>query len=135
MIELPRWMLVGISFVGIGLALWAGGNVDTAVPAAVLAVAGAAGLAAQELWPRLRRPSAPVPLPVGDPLVGLRDAFRSGRLGRQTIIASVASLHRGLGEGIRGPLSLEEERRLIRASAGEFRRWLEGEVTQLESAT
>ena len=120
---------------GIGLAVWAGGNVDTAVPAAVLAVGGAAGLAAQELWPRLRRPTTPPTLLVGDPLVGLRDAFRSGQLGRQTIIATIATLHRGLGGGAASPLPLEEERRLLRASSTEFRRWLEGEVTRLERAT
>ena len=135
MIELPRWLFVVTSVSAVALALWAGGNVDTSVPASVIAIGGAAGLAAQELWPRLRRPTAPPPVPVGDPLVGLRDAFRSGRLGRQTIIASVASLHRGLGGEARVPLSLEEERRLLRAPSAEFRRWLEGEVTRLEKAT
>lgn len=135
MIGLPRWAWVVLLVVGLSVALWAGGNVATAVPAAALAAAAAAGLAAQELWPKVRRTVTPRPLPSGDPLIALRDAFTSGRLGRQTIVATIATLHRELGHGTLSRVTADEERRLLDLPSGEFRMWVDGEVARLERGT
>ncbi|MGI0131592.1 MAG: hypothetical protein ACREDK_00610 [Thermoplasmata archaeon] len=135
MIELPRWFWVGVVIVGLAAAGWAGGNLSTAVPAATLAAIAAAALAAQELWPKVRRPVAPLPPLSGDPLVALRDAFTTGRLGRQTIVATIATLHRELGHGTLAHTSAEDERRLLDLPASEFRAWVEGEVARLERGT
>lgn len=135
MIRAPWWAWVALVVVGIAVALWAGGNASSAVPAATLAAVAAAALAAQELWPKVRRPVVLAPVPSGDPLVALRNAFTTGRLGRQTIVATLASLHRELGHAALARVDADEERRLLDLPATEFRAWVDREVGRLERET
>jgi hypothetical protein len=115
-------------------AFFTSSDLSTAIPLAALGVAASSGLAVVVLAgetrffppsPSVRAASAPVPL---------RDAFRTGALGRTTIIASLRSLDHSLGAG-REPLSAEEEDRLTSAPSEEFLRWVEQQLTRLEGGT
>jgi hypothetical protein len=132
---------------GLGVALLVVGGVVTAAAIAAttsldtaseLAVSGtalaAAGLALL-VAPSVRHRSAPVPDPVGSPLVQLRESFRSGPLGRQALIASVVSLEHRAADGSFGRLSPDEERRLVASPPETFRAWLDARLDALESDT
>jgi hypothetical protein len=115
-------------------AFFTSSDLSTSIPLAALGVAAAAGLAVVVLagetrffpaTPSVRAGSAPVPL---------RDAFRTGALGRATIIASLRSLDHSLGDG-REPISPEEEDRLTSAPSEEFLGWVEQQLTRLEGGS
>ena len=69
-------------------------------------------------------------------MVRLREAFRSGPLGRQAIIASVVSLERNTtgGASLRR-LDPEAERRLVASDPATFRAWLDDRLSRLEEET
>jgi hypothetical protein len=121
-----------LAAVGIGLTA-ADFSLATAVAAGgtVVAVVGAAALLAPTV--RYRRTFAP--LPVGAPILALRDALRSGPLGRQRVIATVVALApRGGVDGAAG-MSPDEERRLLALDANDFRTWLDAQLDRLERET
>jgi hypothetical protein len=104
---------------------------ELAVVGAALAMVGSVLL----LYPNVRHPVSDEPPLVGSPLVLLRDAFRSGPLGRQAIIATVVSLEAsGRTTGAMG-MSPDEERRLIQLDPRAFRAWLDDRLTRLENET
>jgi hypothetical protein len=77
-----------------GLALWAGRNVDVAAPAAAAAVV-AAGLLFVGAWQdNPRGNDAVVPPPPERDIFLFRYGFRSGRLGREEIVATLDRIER-----------------------------------------
>lgn len=113
------------------------GEGDPSAPA-VLAVA-ALGLAtllvALTLGERVHRRAWVPAVPDADPLVLVREGFRSGPLGRQALVAAIAGLERSFGGSAARPVTPEEERRLRSASPEEFREWVRGRLEALEAAT
>jgi hypothetical protein len=104
---------------------------ELAVAGAALAIVGSVLL----LAPNVRHPHSEEAPIVGSPLVLLRDAFQSGPLGRQAIIATVVSLEAsGRSSGATG-MSPDEERRLIQLDPRAFRAWLDERLTRLENET
>lgn len=110
-------------------------NPGIATPLAAIG-AGLAGFGGVLLlMPSVRhRYSRPTPL-VGATLVLLRDAFRSGPLGRQAIIATVVSLELQRVSGPGTGMNPEEERRIIALDPPGFRLWLDDRLEQLERET
>ena len=131
-----RLGIVAVMAAAIGLAVLAAATADPGL-ASELAVAGAA-LAALGgvllLLPIVRPPFTPRPPIVGSSLVLLRDAFRSGPLGRQAIVANVVSLELRDDAKAAG-LNPEEERRILALDAAGFRAWLDGRLERLERET
>lgn len=118
-----------------GLAVFAGPNEAAAAPAAGGALVALAAAIALLLFPSVRWHAADVAVPVADPLVSLRHAFREGALGRQRIAQAVLELERGsLGRGAASdgdPIALHPEA----ATPEEFRRWVEERLRRIEAAT
>ena len=135
---IPRWITLGLlggAAAGLGVALWAGPNVAVAAPAAGAAALAAGGYAAAVLAERVRFPRRPDEPLAGDPIVGLRDAFRSGAIGRQKIIQTVGTMERALLPRESAPVSPDEERRLLTGTSAEFHAWVEERVRHLERET
>jgi hypothetical protein len=135
---IPRWVsILALTVVSVGavVTLWAGPNLATAVPVAGFTALVASGYVGGLLYYRVRWPR-PAPASIsGDPIIGLREAFGSGPIGRQKIILMVTTLERSLGEHRAEPVAPEEEHRLLSASRGEFHRWVDGRLRRLESDT
>ncbi len=128
----PRLALAALAAAAIGIALWAGPNVDLAAPAATVACLAAVALAAGPLVDRLRPERLPEPPVEADTLVRLGASFREGVLGRRSILATLGGLElAALGRSYH-PLGLEEEEKLVAATPAEFRRWVEGRLAELE---
>ncbi|MCI4330299.1 MAG: hypothetical protein L3K19_00425 [Thermoplasmata archaeon] len=135
---IPRWVeLLLFATVALGLlvAFWAGPNLAAAIPAAAIASLGAAAYAGLLLEERVRRVPAPLPVLGGDPVVGLRESFRSGPIGRQSIIQLIATMERSLGSRGSAPITPAEELRLLNGSRAEFRTWVAGRIQRLERET
>lgn len=126
---------VALAAVGALLALFAGTNLALALPAAALAIAAAAAGGATALIERVQFPERPAPTVASDSLVPLTEAFRSGTIGRQSVLAAIRSLEREmLGAG--APfLTFEREQELLRAKDEEFRAWANERMGALEAAT
>ncbi|HXQ94376.1 MAG TPA: hypothetical protein VN864_04310 [Thermoplasmata archaeon] len=109
-----------------------GVGTELAATGAGLAAVGVALL----MVPAIRHRGLPVPPdPVGSSLIRLREAFRSGPLGRQAIIASVVSLERNSTGGSLRRLDPEAERRLVASDPATFRAWLDDRLSRLEEET
>ncbi len=136
--------LVVLSGAGTAVALFAGSNLELTLPAALVAVAAAAALGFGRIAPTLRRRVAsrltlaeerPAFGWASSPLLTLRRGFAGGRMGRQTVLASLRALERDLSPTGRTPLSIEEERDLLQLPTSQFRQWVEGRLELLEAAT
>ncbi|MCI4346067.1 MAG: hypothetical protein L3K07_04870 [Thermoplasmata archaeon] len=115
-------------------AFFSSSNLSTAIPLAALGVAAASGLAIVVLAGETRFfPTESAPRAQYVP-VALRDAFRTGALGRATIIATLRGLDHAFGAA-REPMSAEEEERLIGASSEVFLGWVEEQLVRLEAGT
>lgn len=135
---IPGWAsAVAIAAISGGavVTVWAGPNEATAVPAAGLTALVASAYVGWLLYDRVRWPRTAPPTISGDPIIGLREAFGSGPIGRQKIILLLTSMERSLGEHHYEPVAPEEERRLLSASGGEFHRWVDERLRQLERET
>jgi len=115
-----------------GVAVWAGPNAAVAVPAAGLAVAGVALLAALSFVGRLRPSRTLFRPPERATLVLLREGFRSGPLGRQSIITALGGLDASIRGPRRAPVSMDEESRIREMPSADFRRWVETRLAELE---
>jgi hypothetical protein len=129
------WLVPAVAAAATGVAVWAGSNLAVALPSATVAIAAAA-LLFVEVWlrspPSGRRvaPSAPR----GEP-VELREAFRSGRLGREKLVLALDQLERaGPNPNLPGRRS-EEIREFGRMSAAEFRAYVRRRLDELEERT
>jgi hypothetical protein len=127
-------LLAAFAVLGAVVAFLTSSELSAAVPAAVLAMAAASGAAAVVLAGSTRFRAPPDPPRLQDAPVELLDAFRSGRLGRVTLIGALRRLDRAFDEH-RGSLSVTEEERLLAAPANEFLGWVEAELDRLESST
>ncbi len=135
---------VVLSGAGTAVALLAGSHVEVTLPAALVAVAAAAALGFGRMSPTLRRRVASRPTLAeerpafgwtSNPLLTLRRGFAGGRLGRQTVLASLRALERDLSPVGRTPLSIEQERDLLQLPTSQFRQWVESRLELLEAAT
>ncbi|HTT35869.1 MAG TPA: hypothetical protein VLX64_02215 [Thermoplasmata archaeon] len=119
-----------------GVAVWAGPNEATSVPAAGLALVAGVAFAVLSLLPSVRIDLRAAPPPEYDRLVVLRDAFREGAFGRQRIAQAIGELERASGPAgatrsgadpvLRNPESLP---------APEFREWVRARLRELEERT
>lgn len=116
------------------IALWAGRNLEIALPAAVVAV-GASALLVLEVWglPAATRPTARL---LGEnPRVSVRDLFRSGRLGREEIVELLDRLERSGPDPFLPGKTPEELDRIARLPRAEFREYLRARIADLEGRT
>jgi hypothetical protein len=138
------WVLLGGAVVASAVAIQAGNHVTVAVPSAATAILLVSIAGALEIQSRSAR-LTPVPEAEGSPsgggrlesdsLLRLRRAFRSGEIGRTTILATVHALERDLGPGVRTPLSVEEERRALQLPQDQFRTWVDERLQRIEAAS
>jgi hypothetical protein len=131
----PRigWFLPTIAGIATAVALLAGKNLSVAVPAAAVAVAAAA-LLILSAWTERARASAPPPtVPPGD-ADRIRRAFRSGRIGREELVATLHRLElRFIDPGL-PPLSVKQLERIVEMSPDEFLRYVRNRIARLEAA-
>jgi len=116
------------------LAILAGPDTTFAVPAAAIAVGAAAllllGVLERTDWSSTGARSLP-----SAPTTRIRRAFEAGKHGRRELIAMLDSLERsGFGTGPPGH-SAEELDHLLTETPGEFRRYLDARVSDLEGRT
>lgn len=135
--ETEHLIAVGLA----GLALAAGAiawlaYADPSLAAGAAAIATGAGaicavglLASRARWERWTLPPR-----IPDPRARLRDAFRSGALGRQAILAEIRGLEHAAG-AIPGTVDSEAERQLLAAPTSVFLDWVEQHLAALERAT
>ena len=134
-LDLVRWPLLAVTGGLVVAAVIAGPNEATAVAVASLAALTVSGFAGLSMMERTRFRRRTFVLPESDSLVGLRQAFREGPIGRQRIAAAVAELERG-GFGRRDSgTDAEMVLRPERQDAARFRRWVEERVDDLERST
>jgi hypothetical protein len=128
-----RWYLLAIAFVATAVAVWADTNLAVAVPAAGVALIAAA-LLFLDAWAAGGRPilraSVRRPPALHD---SLRVAFRSGRMGRETVVDLLDRLERA-GPNPELPARRPEElASLARLSPAEFRDYLRQRLDELEA--
>ncbi|MGC2290168.1 MAG: hypothetical protein WA688_09995 [Thermoplasmata archaeon] len=138
------WLLVGGAIAAAAVAVQAGNNLVVAVPAGAAAVVFVSVVGAAELQARSAR-LVPVRGGTGhqpmrervesDSLLRLRRSFRSGEIGRSSILATVRALERDLSPFGRTPLSLEGERAILDLPPDQFRRWIDDRLRRVEAAT
>jgi hypothetical protein len=126
--------LIAVAVVAGVAAVAAGPDLTAATAAALVALAAAAGAAALGLRPTRTPRPAPVAPPESDSLILLREAFRSGALGRRAILSTLRGLERDLGGDIRPPPSLDQERALMDAPPERFRAWVDERLDALEAS-
>jgi hypothetical protein len=128
-----RWYLPLIAIVAIGLAIWAGPNLATAVPAAAVGLI-AASLLFLDAWSTAGRPIVPA---LGrrspETVDGIRSAFRSGVMGREKLIDLLDRLDRAGPTPYLPARRTEEIRALVRLSPSEFRDYLRQRLDALEA--
>lgn len=139
--NLLSWALIGGALAAAGAAIDAGRNLAVALPAGALAVLLIAIVGVAEIRSRTSpltpEGAEPGPSPrhervEGDSLLRLRRAFKSGQIGRASILAALHALEQDLGAGGPAPLSLEDERRALDLSPEEFRQWIDGRLRSIE---
>ncbi len=129
------WGLLLLALAGVVVALWAGTNSAVAEPAAAGALLVAALWIYLAIRPRLRRSGPSVDPGRFDRAELLRADIEEGAMGRQTILATISGLESEVFGARRRALTLDEEMRLSRAPAREFRQWVDAHLTELERAT
>jgi len=131
-----EWTGVGLVAAGVAIAVWAGPNLATAIPAAIAATVGAALLVGAGIADRTRRSNAPVEASEVSRWAGVRSAFgHPNPIDRQEVVATLRALHRVLRHASIPPYSLAEEQRLLDESDAAFRAWAESQVEVLERET
>jgi hypothetical protein len=138
------WILLGGAVVAAAVAIQAGSHLAVAVPAGAVAVLLVSIVGATELQSR-SSPLTPVRGGVGRPevpprvefdsLLRLRRAFRSGKIGRSAILATVHALERDLGTAGRTPLTVNEERQALEMPLAQFRKWVDERLQRIEVAS
>jgi hypothetical protein len=123
-----------VAIVASGLAIAAGTNGSTALPAAVVAVVAAAlllyAVVGQTRWP----PDRPLPTLRADP-GRVRSSLEAGEHGRPALVLLLDNLERSGGNPYRPNTTIEELHRLQKLSPAEFRQYLRKRVRTLERQT
>jgi len=130
---LPGWVWAIVAGVATLVAILLQNAPAVEVFLAACAVAAAGLTIARSLGPRAPRVAVQRRVDFGLP-VSVRDAFRSGSLGREDLVILLDRLER---VGLRPNLpirSSEEVQAIVGASEPEFLRYLEGRLTELEGA-
>ncbi|MCI4368452.1 MAG: hypothetical protein L3K09_02670 [Thermoplasmata archaeon] len=118
-----------------GVSLYVGPQGDLAVPAAIVAVLSAAAFASLKLFAGTVRRPLGLAVPESSRLVLLRDAFRSGPFGRQTVVSTLEGLRREMGVRANA-IGPEEARRAVNEMpVHEFREWVGRRLTELEEGS
>ena len=138
------WILLAGALVSATVAILDGGHLAVTVPAGAVAVLLVSIVGAVELKARylgsdshpagLGRPGIPNRME-SDPLLRLRRAFRTGDMGRSTILATIHALERDLEPTGLTPLSVEEERAALGLSAEKFRTWVDERLQRIEASS
>jgi len=132
-VNLPfGWKIPALMAAAVGVTVWAGRNLEIALPAAVVAV-GAGVALLFEVWgiPPAARPGS-VRLPE-NLRASVRDLFRSGRLGREMVVELLDRLERnGPNPSLPGTTADEFER-VVHLSRIEFRRYVRERLDYLEA--
>jgi hypothetical protein len=117
------------------VALLGGTNLSVVIPAAMLAILSATIAGVALLLGRVRFPP-PAPLSAEfETSLPLWESFRSGQLGRQTVIATLRQLSREmLGPGA-AELSEGQEQALLMMGPAEFRDWADQAMSRLEASS
>jgi hypothetical protein len=117
-----------------GLAIAAGTNAGTVLPAAAIAVTAAAlllfGVVARTRWP----PGRPLPTLPADP-ARVRSSIQAGAHGRPALVWLLDNLERAGSNPNRPGTTIEELDRLQALSPMEFRAYLDRRVSDLERQT
>ncbi len=133
--ETPRWALLAGAGLLTALAVVAGANESTAVPAAGGALALAVGFIFLSLVRQVRFRVRQRELPEAHSLVALRQAFREGPIGRQRIAQAILELERETLGRVpareAGSIALHPEA----ADPTEFRAWVRERLAELEGIT
>ena len=128
-------VLVTITAAGSAFAFYAGADVGAALLGATIAIVAAAVAGISVLSGQVRRPARPnIPTP-SDSFVPLREAFRTGRLGRQAVIATLRSLERDMLGPAGRLLPFDQEQQLLLLTPKEFREWAVARMRILEAST
>jgi len=134
-VNLPfGWRIPVVIAVAAGIAIWAGRNLEVALPAAVVAV-GASVLLLLEVWgvPPANRPTSRL---VGDnPRASVRDLFRAGRIGREEIVEMLDRLERSGPDPFLPGKTPEELERIVRLPRSEFRQYVRDRIGSIEGRT
>lgn len=120
---------------GAAFAILAGPDLSTAVPAGLLAVAGAGAFAFLLLGGRTDWSADDGGVPEGTALSLIVEGFQGNPLGRQAILGAVVSLERDLPPGEHRSPNLREEQQLLASSASEFDAWVRRRLDRLERET
>jgi hypothetical protein len=138
-VRLPYgWLLPTIALAATALAVWADSNFVLAIPAGVVAVTSA-GFIFAEVWLRSSAPTVGARGTAGQGGLAqartARTAFRSGRLGREDVVAYLDRLElAGPNPELPGR-RVEDMRRLARMSVAEFREYVRSRLDDLEART
>lgn len=125
-------LLLGVAAVAVGVAAWAGPNLDIAAPAATVAVVAGGLLLVEDGAAVLRRSLRPLVAPAPAEPDRIRAAFRSGRLGRQYLVDVVDDYERtGPSPGL-PRRDREEMDRIVRLSPTDFLAYLERRLDEIE---
>ncbi|MCI4336586.1 MAG: hypothetical protein L3K17_05245 [Thermoplasmata archaeon] len=130
-----RALLLGTALVLAAAAVYAGANSASAVPLATTAALCVAAFAALSIAGATRFVRQPFTLPVADPLVALRSAFREGALGRQRIIVALAELERQAHGRAAITADNAAQFRAEEQPPAAFRRWVGERLDELEAST
>ncbi|HKS59969.1 MAG TPA: hypothetical protein VJS68_04250 [Thermoplasmata archaeon] len=117
------------------LALVGGTNLAIVFPAATLAIAAATVAGVLVLWERVPTLPSEERTRFEAEMIPLRESFRSGKLGRTNVIATLGLLQLQMTGTAPPPIDEAEEARLLGLSAERFRAWANGEMARLEART
>jgi hypothetical protein len=127
--------LIAVAVVTTGVAFWAGPNPSISAPAAGIAVL-AVGLLFVAAWA-----DAPEPTPTAEVTPPERDeflfrfGFRSGRLGREEIVATLDRIERTGPTPLLPSRSKREVASIVELPRRDFREYVQRRVRELEERT
>ncbi len=126
------WWAPAVAVVAAGVAVWAGDHLELSIPASLVAVAAAGFLLADAA----ARSRAGRVLPRTDRAPGasenLRAAFRSGRYGREQVLATLDRVERHLRPPGPDARPLEQIERIVGGTDAEFRAYVAARLAAIE---
>jgi len=129
----PAALLIALAAGATGIALWAGPNPQIAGPAAATAVGAAALLfvgVGLDAWSGRSVPTPPA-APERDEFL-FRFGFRSGRLGREEIVATLDRIERSGPTPLLPGRSVREVQSIVELPRADFREYVRHRIEDLE---